>query len=72
VVCSALGALTIVSASSAPGAAAADVGSKQWDLGAMQAGDMWKTSTGKGVKVAVIDTGVNPATPSLKTSFLMA
>jgi type VII secretion-associated serine protease mycosin len=69
-VCSALGALTIVSASLAPGAAASDVRSKQWYLGAMQADDMWKTSTGKGVKVAVIDTGVNPATPSLKGQVL--
>ncbi|MEU5536536.1 S8 family serine peptidase [Streptomyces sp. NPDC020362] len=55
----------------APGAAAADVRSKQWYLGAMQADDMWKASTGKGVKVAVIDTGVNPATPSLKGQVLV-
>ncbi|MFC5956996.1 S8 family serine peptidase [Streptomyces pratens] len=31
----------------------------------MKANEMWKVSTGKGVKVAVIDTGVNPDTPSL-------
>lgn len=31
---------------------------------------MWKVSTGKGVKVAVIDTGVNPETPSLKGQVL--
>ncbi|MEV5875502.1 S8 family serine peptidase [Streptomyces sp. NPDC052101] len=37
----------------------------------MQADDMWKTSTGKGVKVAVIDTGVNPNTPSLKGQVLV-
>ncbi|MGV9316523.1 S8 family serine peptidase [Streptomyces sp. NPDC003691] len=38
----------------------------QWYLKAMGAEDMWKSSTGKGVKVAVIDTGVNSSTPSLK------
>ncbi|MER5480067.1 S8 family serine peptidase [Streptomyces sp. NPDC002734] len=32
----------------------------------MQAEQMWKTSTGEGVTVAVLDTGVNPDTPSLK------
>ncbi|MFG2618270.1 type VII secretion-associated serine protease mycosin [Streptomyces sp. NPDC048507] len=31
---------------------------KQWHLDAMKADDIWKTSTGKGVTVAVIDTGV--------------
>ncbi|MFF3089442.1 type VII secretion-associated serine protease mycosin [Streptomyces nojiriensis] len=35
------------------------VRSKQWHLDAMKAEDIWKTSTGKGVTVAVIDTGVN-------------
>nr|WP_305657251.1 MULTISPECIES: S8 family serine peptidase [unclassified Streptomyces] len=36
----------------------------------MEAEQMWKVSTGKGVKVAVIDTGVNPETPSLKGQVL--
>ncbi|MER5811670.1 S8 family serine peptidase [Streptomyces sp. NPDC002033] len=31
---------------------------KQWHLNAMKADDIWKTSTGKGVIIAVIDTGV--------------
>ncbi|CAL9439362.1 hypothetical protein SUDANB1_02208 [Streptomyces sp. enrichment culture] len=31
---------------------------------------MWKVSTGKGVKVAVLDTGVNPDTSSLKGQVL--
>lgn len=31
---------------------------------------MWKVSTGKGVKVAVVDTGVNDATPSLEGQVL--
>lgn len=71
IVCSALGALTVVSTSLAPGAVAVDIRSKQWYLGAMQADAMWKTSTGKGVKVAVIDSGVNPATPALKGQVLV-
>ncbi|MEU8031474.1 S8 family serine peptidase [Streptomyces sp. NPDC049099] len=36
----------------------------------MQAEKMWKVSTGKGVKVAVIDTGVNANTQSLKGQVL--
>ncbi|MET9964309.1 type VII secretion-associated serine protease mycosin [Streptomyces sp. NPDC006326] len=32
---------------------------KQWHLNAMKADDIWKISTGKGITVAVIDTGVN-------------
>ncbi|MBZ9596103.1 type VII secretion-associated serine protease mycosin [Streptomyces erythrochromogenes] len=33
--------------------------SQQWHLDAMKADEIWKLSTGKGVTVAVIDTGVN-------------
>ncbi|MEU3890024.1 S8 family serine peptidase [Streptomyces sp. NPDC029041] len=36
----------------------------------MDAEGMWKASTGKGVKVAVLDTGVNPDTSSLKGQVL--
>ncbi|MFF8297962.1 S8 family serine peptidase [Streptomyces globisporus] len=50
--------------------AAADTPSKQWYLGAMQAEDMWKVTTGEGVKVAVVDTGVNSSTPSLQGQVL--
>ncbi|MFF1284926.1 S8 family serine peptidase [Streptomyces sp. NPDC058299] len=71
-VCSVLGTLVITSAGLAPGAAASDdVQSKQWYLDVMHADEMWKHSTGKGVKVAVIDTGVNPRTPSLKGQVLV-
>ncbi|MFJ6850317.1 S8 family serine peptidase [Streptomyces sp. NPDC091271] len=52
-------------AATAPSALAADVQSKQWYLSAMQAEEMWKAATGQGVKVAVIDSGVNASTPSL-------
>ncbi|MFF7491225.1 S8 family serine peptidase [Streptomyces rubiginosohelvolus] len=50
--------------------AAADTQSEQWHLGAMQAEDMWKVTTGEGIKVAVVDTGVNPSTPSLRGQVL--
>lgn len=69
-VCSALGALAVLSAGLAPSASAADVQSQQWYLSAMKAEEMWKVSTGKGVKVAVVDSGVNPNTPSLKGQVL--
>ncbi|MFE9678627.1 S8 family serine peptidase [Streptomyces sp. NPDC006259] len=50
---------------------AADAQTKQWYLSAMKADQMWQVSTGKGVKVAVVDTGVNPNTPSLKGQVLV-
>ncbi|MCQ4213888.1 S8 family serine peptidase [Streptomyces longispororuber] len=55
----------------APGVAAADgVQSRQWYLDDMRSEQMWKVSTGKGVKVAVIDSGVNAKTASLKGQVL--
>ncbi|MET7489982.1 S8 family serine peptidase [Streptomyces sp. NPDC005538] len=66
-----VGALAVVSVGFAPNATASDAQSKQWYLDQMQAEQMWKISTGKGVKVAVIDTGVNPNTPSLKGQVLV-
>ncbi|MER5180196.1 S8 family serine peptidase [Streptomyces sp. NPDC002896] len=70
-VCSALGALAALSAGLAPSAVADDVQSQQWYLDAMKADEMWKVSTGKGVKIAVIDSGVNPETPSLRGKVLV-
>ncbi|MFH7338855.1 S8 family serine peptidase [Streptomyces sp. KHY 26] len=69
--CAALGALMALPVGLAPSAAAADVQSQQWYLSAMKADEMWKTSTGKGVKVAVVDSGVNPSTPSLQGQVLV-
>ncbi|MEU2606303.1 S8 family serine peptidase [Streptomyces albus] len=40
--------------------------SLQWYLKPMQAEKMWEVSTGKGIKVAIIDTGVDASSPSLK------
>lgn len=57
-------------AGATPPAIAADVQSKQWYLSAMQAEEMWKTTTGEGIKVAVIDSGVNSSTASLKGQVL--
>ncbi|MEV6425463.1 S8 family serine peptidase [Streptomyces sp. NPDC051662] len=66
-----VGACTLGIVGMAPAAIAADdVRSKQWYLDAMNAEDIWKSATGKGIKVAVIDTGVNPSTPSLRGQVL--
>ncbi|MBQ0988424.1 type VII secretion-associated serine protease mycosin [Streptomyces sp. F63] len=46
------------------------VRSQQWHLDAMRADEMWKTSTGKGVTVAVIDSGVDPNLPDLRGQVL--
>ncbi|MFJ5710975.1 S8 family serine peptidase [Streptomyces sp. NPDC093105] len=54
----------------APTAVAADARSQQWYLDAMKAEEIWKKSTGTGIKVAVIDSGVDPDTPSLKGKVL--
>ncbi|MFD7700970.1 S8 family serine peptidase [Streptomyces caelestis] len=62
-------ALVTASVAFAPGVAA-DVQSEQWYLEPMQAEQMWKVSTGKDIKVAVIDSGVNPRTDSLKGQVL--
>ena len=65
-----VGVLAATAVGFAPNAAAYDAQSKQWYLGPMEAEQMWKVSTGKGVKVAVIDSGVNASTPSLKGQVL--
>ncbi|WP_432105269.1 S8 family serine peptidase [Streptomyces sp. bgisy091] len=71
-----LGATVVVAAwcvgfaGATPSALAADAQSKQWYLNAMQAEEMWKVATGEGIKVAVIDSGVNPSVPSLKGQVL--
>lgn len=70
-VCAALGVLMALPVGLAPSAGAADVQSQQWYLSAMKADQIWKASTGKGVKVAVVDSGVNPDTPSLKGQVLV-
>ncbi|WP_228991197.1 type VII secretion-associated serine protease mycosin [Streptomyces sp. DH8] len=43
---------------------------QQWHLDAMHAEEMWKTSTGKGITVAVIDTGVDKSVTDLRGQVL--
>ena len=61
--------LLLVGSAAAP-ALAAPVRSTQWHLDAMHADEMWKVSTGKGITVAVIDSGVDPTHPDLQGQVL--
>ncbi|MFH9071929.1 S8 family serine peptidase [Streptomyces alboflavus] len=61
----AAGVLALLSVGLAPSAVADDVQSKQWYLDAMGAEELWDVSTGEGIKVAVVDSGVT-VTPSLR------
>ncbi|WP_346178986.1 S8 family serine peptidase [Streptomyces cuspidosporus] len=61
-----LGAGLMVLIGSAPAAVARDIRSQQWYLNKMQAEDIWRVSTGKGLTVAVIDTGVNASVSELR------
>ncbi|RXS85362.1 serine protease [Streptomyces sp. TM32] len=54
----------------APTAAAADMRSRQWHLDAMKAERMWQVSTGEGVTVAVIDSGVDSSVPEMRGQLL--
>lgn len=49
---------------------AESVRAQQWHLDAMGAGEIWKLSTGRGVTVAVIDSGVDAANPDLRGQVL--
>ncbi|MFD4227201.1 type VII secretion-associated serine protease mycosin [Streptomyces sp. NPDC058545] len=56
--------LLLVAVAATP-AHADSVRSMQWHLDAMKAEEMWATSTGDGVTVAVIDSGVDATNPDL-------
>ncbi|WP_282694094.1 S8 family serine peptidase [Streptomyces sp. CC208A] len=66
----AVAVLTTALVGVAPTAVAADARSQQWYLDAMHVDKIWQKATGKGIKVAVIDTGVDPDTPALKGKVL--
>lgn len=57
--------LVLVGVAAAP-AQAESVREREWHLTAMKAEQMWQTSTGEGVTVAVIDTGVKADLADLK------
>ncbi|MER7398460.1 S8 family serine peptidase [Streptomyces sp. NPDC000151] len=61
---------TVGLAGLAPAVTADDMRSRQWYLDDMQAKAMWQVSTGSGVKVAIIDSGVNAETASLRGQVL--
>lgn len=62
---SALGTLLLLGGAVAPAATADTMRDRQWYLDRMQAPAMWKVSTGKGITVALLDTGVIPSVPEL-------
>ncbi|WP_079195510.1 type VII secretion-associated serine protease mycosin, partial [Streptomyces acidiscabies] len=57
--------LLLVGAAGTSAAGVESTREEQWYLDKMQAESMWKTSTGEGVTVAVIDSGVDPTNPDL-------
>jgi type VII secretion-associated serine protease mycosin len=69
----ALGAVALTGAlilAAAPAASADQTRRDQWALDALQAESVWQISKGKGVTVAVIDTGVNAEHQDLKGNVL--
>ncbi|WP_369193415.1 type VII secretion-associated serine protease mycosin [Streptomyces djakartensis] len=61
--------LLLVGTSAMP-AHAESVRAKQWHLDAMRAQEMWKVSTGRGITVAVIDSGVDDSVADLRGQVL--
>ncbi len=45
---------------------------REWHLTAMKAEQMWQTSTGKGVTVAVVDSGVNAKLTTWRGKYSLA
>ncbi|MEV7204004.1 type VII secretion-associated serine protease mycosin [Streptomyces griseoluteus] len=55
---------------SADPAQAESIRARQWYLDAMHAPEVWKSSTGRGVTVALIDSGVDDSLPDLRGQVL--
>ncbi|MDX3063853.1 type VII secretion-associated serine protease mycosin [Streptomyces clavifer] len=65
--CGTLASLAVVLLLAGVSPAHADsVRSNQWHLDAMQADQMWASSTGENITVAVIDSGVDASSPDLR------
>ncbi|MEN9934402.1 MAG: hypothetical protein RLZZ387_981 [Chloroflexota bacterium] len=47
-----------------------EVAGEQWALGAIQAFGAWDITTGEGVTIALLDTGVSPSHPDLRDNLL--
>ena len=43
-----------------------DMRTRQWYLGAMHSDELWRVATGRGITVAVVDTGVDSTVPELR------
>ncbi|MFJ9799510.1 S8 family serine peptidase [Streptomyces sp. NPDC101145] len=54
----------------APAASAEDIRAQQWYLDAMHVDKIWQKTRGEGIKVAIVDSGVNASTPSLQGQVL--
>ncbi|WP_454371632.1 type VII secretion-associated serine protease mycosin [Streptomyces bauhiniae] len=61
--------LLLVELSTGP-AQADTIRARQWHLDAMHAPEVWKSSTGRGVTVALIDSGVDDSLPDLRGQIL--
>ncbi|WP_055556863.1 S8 family serine peptidase [Streptomyces sp. NBRC 110028] len=60
-----LASLLVIMGLVAPSALAENMRERQWYLDAMQADSMWKVDSGKGMTVAVLDSGVDASEPEL-------
>ncbi|MGW0468729.1 S8 family serine peptidase [Streptomyces sp. NPDC003027] len=68
-----LGAMAAVVATwtvAAPAAHADDMRARQWYLDAMKADQLWEVATGKGITVAVLDSGVDSTVSELRGKVL--
>ncbi|WP_338694627.1 type VII secretion-associated serine protease mycosin [Streptomyces sp. Q6] len=66
-VCAAAAALALLPSTAAH---ADSVRAQQWGLTAMHTQEAWRTTKGKGIRVAVLDTGVDDQHPDLKGNVL--